>query len=350
MLVVILVWLAATSAGAAFAGSISTLTGWRVLAGFALGAYPPVMTSYLSELIEPRRRAALVLAGSAIALLGAPLGPLVVRHMNTSGLLGLEGWRWGLLSGAIGTAVFALAMSRLPESAQWLAAKGFHGRAALVRARFARSAPVRLSLPARGSGRNAANAATPPGDVGRLYLLSFLSPWATVAFPVLSGAVLITKGFRLDDTLLVIAVAALGPSIGVLVTSPWLDLVSRRSALLAAAAGMGVSGWFFVVEAQVSTVVAAYTAFIVSAVVYTSITNVFVAERSPTRRRSTLVSIAWTLNRISAAVAPFVLLPMLRRFGAVEMFVVVALTLAASIVLLWAWRGNDIYVQRQRQG
>jgi putative MFS transporter len=58
------------------------------------------------------------------------------------------------------------------------------------------------------------------------------------------------------------------------------------------------------------------------------------AELFPTVARARSIATAWAFNRIGAALAPLLLLPLLHSSGAVTMFGVIALTLLASMLLL----------------
>jgi len=62
--------------------------------------------------------------------------------------------------------------------------------------------------------------------------------------------------------------------------------------------------------------------------------NVYGAELFPTRSRATWITGVWVFNRIGAAIAPMLLLPLLRSTGPIAMFAVMAATLLLSIGLL----------------
>lgn len=78
--------------------------------------------------------------------------------------------------------------------------------------------------------------------IGALYLLS---PWATIGFPLLSGAVLIEKGFRVSDSLLYVGVAMFGPTLGSLAASLVIDRIERRTAIVRCAGIMAVADLAF---------------------------------------------------------------------------------------------------------
>src|SRR5882724_12506129 len=134
--------LTATSLMAAASSDIAWLTIFRALSGMALGAYPPLMVAYLSDVLPPARRGMLILLVGAIGFLGAPAVIFLVRWLTPLQPFGLEGWRCALIIGAIGAAAVGIAFRKLPESPRWLSTTARDAEAATVYARFLRSAGI----------------------------------------------------------------------------------------------------------------------------------------------------------------------------------------------------------------
>lgn len=335
----LLLWLAATSIGAAAARDITGLTIFRGLSGLALGAYPPLMIAYLTDLMPPYRRGTLIFVTVAVASLGAPAGVLLLRWLTPLQPLGLEAWRWAFVAGGVGAAFAALLFLRLPESARWLEARGRHAEALDAYRLFEQSRTL-LSLPLPVAGPATAGdplAAKPMAMARRWSLvggLFLLSPWATVAFPLLSGAVLTQKGFNLSDALLYVALSMFGPFLGTLLVAGMIDSVDRRGALGISALVMVVAGACFVLSDSANWLLASSTVFGVFISLYISTLNVYGAELFPTRNRASSIAAAWALNRVGAVLAPLLLLPVLSVHGAVSMFAVIAGTLLVSTLLL----------------
>ena len=339
----ILLWLALMSLGAALSDDVSTLTVCRGLAGLALGAYPPIMMAYLTDMLPPSRRGMLSFVTFAIASLGPVLGIFMIRWLTPLQPLGLEAWRWGFLVGGAGAALFGLLFRSLPESPRWLQAKGRHAEAEQACQAFERSRVVLATAPGKTAPTRedehvaAELSQSTPGKkrwamVGTLFLLS---PWSTVAFPLLTGAILSQKGFKISDTLLYVGLSSFGPLVGALLASTVVDRIERRVALVGCAAAMLASGiWFINSDAAlwliVSSVLFSFFGFL-----YISTINLYGAELFPTSTRASAISGAWALNRLGAAAAPLVLIPLLRNGGGPSaMFAVIAATLVGTIVLL----------------
>ncbi len=340
----VLLWLGVCSLGAAATRDITGLTLMRGISGVALGAYPPLMIAYLTDLLPPARRAPLIFATVAVASLGPSAGIFLVRWLTPLEPLGLQAWRWGFIAGGVGALAVGLLFFRLPESARWLASTGRTREAWQALAMFQRS---RTLLAARAPARPGPSPADAPaarsGQPGRaaalrrwslVGVLFMLAAWSTIAFPLLTGALLTQRGFALSDTLLFVGLSTFGPFVGTLLAAQMVDRVDRRVALSACALAMAASGWCFVVaDARVWLAVSSIT-FNVFVSLYVSVLNVYGAELFPTATRAASLSAAWAMNRIGAVAAPLVLLPLLTSHGPASMFAVIATALGLSLLLL----------------
>lgn len=331
-IVLVLALLALSSACAAFSASLTALTLWRCVSGLALGAFPPLMITYLSDLLPPNRRGMFVLVAIAFGTVGPAAGIFLIRALTPMQPFGIEAWRWAFLAGATGSGLVALLFLRLPESPRWLAARGRDAEAACAVARFAVS---RALLPARPPTVAAPPPAKPTGwrSWPLIAGLFFLSPWSTVAFPLLSGVMLAQKGHSIADTLLYVGLSSFGPLAGTLVASFGIDRLDRRLAMTLCALAMAFSGLGFIASDSATWLVVSSFTFSLSASLLLSVLNLYGAEAFPTSSRARALAGAWGVNRVGAALGPVVLLPLLQSTGPYAMFSVIAASLLASLLL-----------------
>lgn len=337
LLVWLLAILAAFSGLAAMSSDTFQLILWRGLSGLTLGAFPPLVVVYLADLMPSRRRGPLILLVSGFAFLGAPAGIFLMREFTPIQPLGIEGWRWAFWMGTAGSMLLALLMQRwLPESPRWLASRGRLPEARNTIERFERSCHILPPLAPVG-GKAKAKAGSDLRGVRGFSLLSalyFLAAWPTVGFFVVSGAVLIQKGIKLSDTLLYVGLSTFGPFLGSLLGSAFADRFERRATLAACAVAMTLTTYAFV-QGDAGWVLAASSLLAgVCAAVYVPLLNLYGAEATAGQRRGAAVGGAWAFNRLGAALAPLLLVPLLKQAGMWAMYAVIATSLVATLLIL----------------
>ncbi len=383
-----LVLLALPSLLAGLSDTDAGLIAYRFLSGMALGAYPPLMTAFLADILPPRRRGTVILAADALGLLGWPAVILFVHLMTPFSPLGLEGWRWSLVGGAILAAIGAVLFSLVPESPRWLAVAGRADEAEAACRRFEQSAarrrdagataaappfaataaappfaataaappfaataaapPSAATRPAVEPGAEAATTAPflalsvahpssvlapsqgPPGAAAytpaywrRVALLAavyLLRAWATLGFPLVSGAILLAKGWDVRSSLLFIGLAGFGAATGALLASSFADRLERRTALTLCSVALVAAAAFNLVGAM-----------------YGPILSVYATELFPTVARTTATATAWSANRIGSGLAPLALLPLLHAAGTLAVLATIAAALTANLVLILAF-------------
>lgn len=281
----------------------------RILSGLVLGPYPPLMIAYLSQILPPRRRGTLIFAASGVAYLAPPAGIFLVRGLSGSAPLGLDSWRWPFAVSA------ALALC-VAAAAGWLA-------------------PISPGP----SQQHSAAAAAPVGQQRARFALAaalyFLSPWATVAFPLLTGPILLHRGLSLQDSLLHVGLATLGPIIGTFALGPLMDRVERRTSLVLFAVMMLVTAVGFITLPYAAVTTIAVVLFSTGVALYTPALTVYGAELFPYRSRAAATSAAWALNRLAACLAPLVLIAVCGS-SATVLIGSVCIALIASILLVRA--------------
>ncbi|MDL2408203.1 MFS transporter [Rhizobium calliandrae] len=341
MLISAMVLLAASSLLAGCTSGIVDLIVWRAVAGVSLGAYPPLMFAYLTDLLPARRRGPVTVMATAFAYLGPPAFIFLVRGLTPVAPMGIEAWRWGFAVAAVGALACSLGFRRVPESPRWLLQRGRIDDANSIIESFRRSAEVMPAIPApvsidrNGEQDIASRARSLWREALFLLPLFLLTPWTTVGFSLLSGAVLVHKGISLQDSLLLIGIGTLAPFAGTLAAGAIVDHLERRVFLTINALIMGLLGLLFGASQSSFLLLTTATTFNVVLSLFLPVLVLFAAEATSTAHRARLTAWSWTSNRVGSALVPIVLLPILERYGAVEMFAAVACTIPVFIGMLW---------------
>lgn len=347
MVLVLFVLAFATLSGAA-SSTIMQLTIARFVAGMALGGYPPLMIAYLTDIAPKGRRGMMVLWTCSVAYLGPPAMLFAIRYLTSVEPLGVDGWRWGLTAAGVLALLASQALRWIPEGPGWLLANGRGAEAASATERFTfgvgagRPQAGRRNPPLHTSSRHArtmSGLANPsshrlPARI-TVYALSYaLIAVATVAFPLLTGPVLLARGISLTDTLFYVALGSLGPVVATLACSPYIDRIPKRTALILCASFMVASVVVFFASHDGRGLILSVMVFGMCMALYLPTIAAHGAEIFPMGVRAAATSAGWASNRLGAALAPLVLLPLVRGGRTELVEVILCISLLATIALL----------------
>jgi MFS transporter, putative metabolite:H+ symporter len=313
-LVIALGWLAVATIFSAAAPDMVWLGVLRFLCGLSLGAIPPLLIAYLTQIAPPARRGLLIFWVCGLAALAPPLGIMAVRWLLTAEPWGIASWRWPLIAAAVLSAVAAGLFRGLPDG---------------------HAAPSDSP-----GGTRVAHASIPPpaspSSRRLLYVCAiyFLFPWAAVGFPLLTGPVLLLRGFDVSRALLFVALTTVGPTVASLITGAFVDKLGRRTTLCAAAALMIAAVLLFALCRSPSWVGGALVLFGLAGAIYVTALTLYAAEIFPSNVRTFATSTAWACNRAAAVVVPIALLAVITPRDSLLPLLPIVMAMVASMMLI----------------
>jgi putative MFS transporter len=317
-----------------FVGAFSTgpvmLLITRFVAGIGLGAEPPLADTYLTDVLPKRSRGRFIAWAYTLAFLGVPVVGFLAKGLTEHEILGVAGWRWMFIFGALGAAIVFAMRRGLPESPRWLETVG--------RTEEAERVVTGIEEEARADGHHLAEperTAFVP-EAGRLrtlfgreygrrtWMMTIFHLFQTMGyygFGTLVPLVLAAKGYAVSQSLLFTALTFIGYPVGSALSLPIVERVERKFLVIGSVLGMGMFGLAFGYANSMVLV-------LVFGFLYTAVSNIFSnsfhiyqAEIFPTRMRATAVGSAYSLSRLSGAILPFITVSVLDHLGASTVFV-----------------------------
>ena len=320
----------------AFSVSATMLIASRFIAGIGIGAELTLVDAYLSELLPARLRGRYTAWAYTLGFIGVPAAGLLGRILVPRTPFGIDGWRWLFVAGSLGAVIVWFVRRRLPESPRWLESVGRAAEADAIVTQIEKEAAID-ALPS-ASSEQAANVSSRSGLSvlfsgeyrSRVIMLGVFHIFQTIGyygFGTLVPLVLASKGYSIVTSLTFTTLTFVGYPVGSALSLPIIERLDRKWLIVGSAFFMSVLG----IGMGYST---SPVAIVVLGFLYTTVSNVFSnglhifqVEIFPTSIRATAAGLCYGLSRLSSAAMPFVLLPVLERWGAGPMFVVVATAL-----------------------
>jgi putative MFS transporter len=324
----------------AFSPNVAVLIATRFLAGVGIGAELPLVDAYLSELLPARHRGRYTAWGYTLGFIAVPAAGFLARILVPQQPLGFDGWRWMFVAGSLGAAIVWVMRAKLPESPRWLESVGRAAEAEAIVAVMEREAQRMGPLPqpsneSASPERGRFRVIFGPRYRGRTLMLCVFHLFQTVGyygFGTLVPTVLAAKGYPIVTSLTFTSLTFIGYPIGSALSLPVVERIDRRWLIIASAGLMAVFGLTLGYASAPAVILASGFLYTATSNIFSNALHIFQVEIFPTFARATAAGTTYGISRLSTGAMPFVLVPVLDRFGATAMFGVIAGALAICIV------------------
>jgi MFS transporter, putative metabolite:H+ symporter len=323
----------------AFSINATMLVLTRFLAGIGIGAEMPLSDAYLCELLPAQHRGRMMSWAYTTGFLGVPAAGLLARVLVPLNSLGVAGWRWLFVAGSLGAVIVWSLRRLLPESPRWLESVGRLDEATAIANQIADGAVVIQpgASPAQFSKAEPAGYEKLFEPEHRKTTLMFcvFQIFQTVGyygFGTIVPLVLAAKGFSVLSSLTYVTIAFFGYPIGAALAVPIVERMERRRLIVGAAFLMAVFGLGVGYATTPGALMALGFAYTVTSNIFSNGFHILQGEVFPTALRARAAGSVYGLSRLSSAAMPFVLLPVLQRYGPGVMFGLIALAMGIVIV------------------
>lgn len=301
----------------AFSPNVAFLMATRFLAGLGIGAEMTVSDTYLSEVVPPQVRGRMIATAYTIGFCAVPTVGFLAKWLVPLQPFGVDGWRWLFVIGGLGAAVVVVARRNMPESPRW------------------------LDRQERKDGALPFGAILRPPYRARTTLFSavmILQVFGYYGFGTLAVLVLDRKGFEVVTSLSYLAITYLGYPLGSLLAIPLMERFERKHLVMGTATLMALFGLVFGFATSVPLILLSGALFTVTSNVFSDAIHAYLPESFPTAVRGTASGATYSLSKVSTALLPFLLLPLLDRPGGPGLvFSVITVALLAMVTLVGIW-------------
>lgn len=361
-----LLWYTVASCVMAMQTTTTGVLVWRGLTGIGIGVELVTIDTYIAELMPGHIRGRAFAVNQVVQFLAVPFVAFVSWQLIPTSPLGIDGWRWVVLIGAVSAIVVWFIRRAVPESPRWLVARGRLDEAEAITGRLeqrvrqdieaALPAPQTAAMPppdershretqntgdpvlvvqAASIGATDASrfarAFEPPYTVRTLMLMVFNAAQTIGYYGFASWVptLLIARGVTTTTSLGYSFAIALAAPIGPLLTARFADALDRKWQIVWSATAIAMFGLLF---SQMSGV-----ALIALGVLLTCSNNwmsvafhAYQAELYPTAIRAQAVGFVYSWSRFSAIFTSLVIGFLLSHVGVTGVFVFIAGAMAIA--------------------
>ena len=253
------VLLIVSALGAGFAGSLLSLSLFRIVGGLGVGVASVIAPTYIAEVVPAKIRGRLGSLQQLAIVVGIFLSLLIdyaiasaAGGSTSAWLLGLEAWRWMFVVMVVPALLYALLSFTIPESPRYLVAGSRIEEARVILARLLGSEFVAAKIEQIRNSLSSERVATWRDLQGpALGLLPVV--WVGIALSVFqqfvginvifyySTALWHAVGFSENDSLLITVITSVVNIVSTLVAIALIDRIGRRALLLFGSAGMAIT-------------------------------------------------------------------------------------------------------------
>ena len=333
-----LLWYSAANVMVALQSDAFGLNAWRLISGIGLGLEMVTIGAYLSELAPKSIRGRAFAVNQAIGFVCVPIISFLAYVLVPRAPLGLEGWRWVVLIGALAAPVVVFLRRGLPESPRWLAKHGRLDEAdrvmTAIEAKVA--AEYGLMLPPPGPSEEISPASSfldlwRPGVRGRVVMMSVFNVFQTIGYYGFNNwvpSILVKQGITISTSLGYTTVIALAAPVGPLIGFFLGDRLERKFIIVAAAGLILVCGLAFAQAWEAQPIIALGVGLTLAANILSFSFHAYQQELFPTGIRARAAGFVYSWSRLSVIFSSFIIAFVLDEFGAFGVFVFIAAAMA----------------------
>ena len=341
-----MLWYCAATLIMAFQNTGAGVCTWRLIAGIGIGVELVTIDAYIAELVPKHVRGRAFAFNQVVQFSVVPVVALLAYILVPIAPLGVEGWRWVVVLGSIGS-VFVWFMRRsVPESPRWLIQQGRLAEAEVIAAGI--EARVQADLhgtPLPPIGAHAVDFVEAKGRFAEIWappyrsrtimlmVFQFFQTFGFYGFAAWVPTLIAQQtGIKLSASLLYSFIIAIASPFGPLLAMTFADRFERKWQLVGAAICVGTFGVLFSFQTTMTLLIVFGVLITLSNNILSNTFHGYQTELFPTRVRARAVGFTYSFSRISTVFASFIIGFFLQTAGTKGVFGLIAFAMVVVVV------------------
>jgi putative MFS transporter len=355
-----MLWYCAATLIMAFQNTGLGVSLWRLIAGVGIGVELVTIDTYISELVPKAMRGRAFALNQTVQFCVVPIVAFIAYLLVPISPFGFDGWRWVVLIGSIGALFVWFIRRAVPESPRWLINQGRLDEAEAVTGVIENRIVADLGgAPLPTPASHAVEKGEPRGRLGEIFerpyrsrtimlmVFQFFQTFGYYGFAAWVPTLIAQQvGIKLGASLLYSFIIAIANPFGPLLAIGFADKFERKWQLVGAACCIGIFGMLFASQTTMPWLILFGILITLSNNVLSYSFHSYQTELFPTRVRARAVGFTYSLSRVSAIFASFIIAFFLQLGGTKGVFTLIAFAMAVVVVAIGGWgprtRGREL--------
>ena len=346
-----MLWYSAATLVMAFQDTGFGVCLWRLIAGIGIGVELVTIDTYVSELVPKSMRGRAFAFNQGVQFSVVPVVAFVAYKLVPISPFGIDGWRWVVLIGSSGALFVWFIRRAVPESPRWLINQGRLDEAEAVTASIEARVIADLggaSLPVPAS--HAVEQAEPRGRLSEIFepryrprtvmlmVFQFFQTFGFYGFAAWVPTLIAQQtGINLGASLLYSFIIAIANPFGPLLAISFADRFERKWQVVGAACCIGIFGMLFSFQSAMPLLILFGVLITLSNNILSYSFHGYQAELFPARIRARAVGFTYSLSRLSAVFASFIIAFFLQNAGTKGVFGLIAVAMTIVVISIGGW-------------